>query len=96
MIPRTRAGLHERPGRESLFAAGYFLAWGEWNRPLRWQLRGAGLAGAALLHGAYDTVAGAPLLALLVVAFTFHVLVLCIGRAAAAEGPDAALARGLA
>jgi RsiW-degrading membrane proteinase PrsW (M82 family) len=76
--------------------AGYFLAWGEWNRPLRWQLRGAGLCGAALLHGAYDTVAASPFLALLVVAFTFHVLVRCIGRAAAAGGPDAALAPGLA
>lgn len=76
--------------------AGYFVAWGEWNRPLRWQLRGAGLVGAALLHGGYDTVAGAPLLALLWVAFTFHVLVRCIGRASAAGSPDAALAPGLA
>lgn len=76
--------------------AGYFLAWGEWNRPLRWRLRLAGLVGAALLHGAYDTVAGAPLLALLVVAFTFHVLVRCIGRAAAADGgPADPLAQGL-
>jgi RsiW-degrading membrane proteinase PrsW (M82 family) len=75
--------------------AGYFLAWGEWNRPLRWRLRAAGLVGAALLHGAYNTVADAPLLALVVVAFTFHVLVRCISRASAAGSPDAALAAGM-
>jgi len=75
--------------------AGYFFAWGEWNRPLRGRLRAAGLVGAALLHGAYNTVADAPLLALVVVAFTFHVLVRCLRRATDAGSPEAALAQGL-
>jgi RsiW-degrading membrane proteinase PrsW (M82 family) len=75
--------------------AGYFWAWGEWNRPVRWRLRLAGLVGAALLHGLYDTVAEVPLLALAAVAFTFHVLVRCVSRAANEEGPEAALERPL-
>jgi protease PrsW len=64
--------------------AGTYLVLAEWNREHRWPIRLAGLIGAALLHGLYDAVSGWPVVALLAVAFTFHVLGRCLARAASA------------
>lgn len=61
---------------------GYFVTWAEWQPRRRWTFRLAGLAGVAALHGLYDFFAGAPALALVVIAFTLHVLVRCMARAA--------------
>lgn len=76
--------------------AGYFAAWGEWTPAARWRLRVAGVLGAALLHGAYDTFAPIAPITLLTVAFTFHVLVRCIARAAGDADGRAPLERELA
>ncbi|WP_242393518.1 PrsW family glutamic-type intramembrane protease [Anaeromyxobacter oryzisoli] len=62
--------------------SGYFVAWAEWHPRRRWTFRLAGLAGVAALHGLYDFFADAPALALVVIAFTLHVLVRCMARAA--------------
>ena len=75
--------------------AGYFAAWGAWNPPERWKLRAAGVLGAALLHGFYDTFADLPLVTLFTVAFTFHVFTRCVARAGNEESGAAALEREL-
>jgi RsiW-degrading membrane proteinase PrsW (M82 family) len=62
--------------------SGYFIAWAEWQPRRRWSFRAAGIAGVAVLRGVYDFLAGAPALALVVIAFTLHVLVRCMARAA--------------
>jgi RsiW-degrading membrane proteinase PrsW (M82 family) len=74
--------------------AGYFAAWGEWNPDQRWRLRAAGVLGAAILHGTYDTVAPYPVLTLVAVAFTFHVFTRCVARATHEASGVAALERG--
>ncbi len=61
--------------------AGYFLVWGEREPRARWTFRLAGVGGAAVLHGVYDLTSVAPVLALVVVAFTFHVFFRCASRA---------------
>jgi RsiW-degrading membrane proteinase PrsW (M82 family) len=69
--------------------SGYFVAWAEFQPRRRWTFRLAGLAGVAGLHGLYDFFAAAPALALVVIAFTLHVLVRCMARAAnEANGVD--------
>jgi RsiW-degrading membrane proteinase PrsW (M82 family) len=64
---------------------GYFLAWGEIDRPRRRALQIAGLLLAAIMHGTYNAFAEFPLVTLLAIGFAFHVLAKCIARATAED-----------
>jgi RsiW-degrading membrane proteinase PrsW (M82 family) len=61
--------------------AGYFIVWGAASGA-RSSIWASGLVAAAILHGIYDFVADVPVLALLAIAFTFHVFTRCVGKAA--------------
>jgi RsiW-degrading membrane proteinase PrsW (M82 family) len=60
---------------------GYFIALSTVDARRRFFLLGAGLAVAASLHGLYDTVVGSPLVALLVQAMTYMLLMTYILKA---------------